>query len=214
MGVPPRAASAGRFNALCDATSLAGRRCHVCRRNCVLACLHQTSAHCTKVIEYARILFGSSVSRTPSSAACKWFDSQRKFAHNARFRSEGFPSGQRGQTVNLLAQPSKVRILPPPPTLGIARSAAGCVMYAGGGSSMVEPQPSKLMTRVRFPFAAPDVRHFIRQIRNAKRPCSSVAEHSLGKGEVARSIRAMGTRIRLRHSSATYSVCEEATRFL
>ncbi len=28
---------------------------------------------------------------------------------------EGFPSGQRGQTVNLLAQPSKVRILPPPP---------------------------------------------------------------------------------------------------
>ena len=28
--------------------------------------------------------------------------------------SEGFPSGQRGQTVNLLAQPSEVRILPPP----------------------------------------------------------------------------------------------------
>ena len=28
---------------------------------------------------------------------------------------EGFPSGQRGQTVNLLAQPSEVQILPPPP---------------------------------------------------------------------------------------------------
>ena len=28
---------------------------------------------------------------------------------------EGYPSGQRGQTVNLLAQPSEVRILPPPP---------------------------------------------------------------------------------------------------
>ena len=28
-------------------------------------------------------------------------------------------------------------------------------------------------------------------------PCSSVVEHSLGKGEVARSIRAVGTRIRL-----------------
>ena len=28
---------------------------------------------------------------------------------------EGFPSGQRGQTVNLLAPPSEVRILPPPP---------------------------------------------------------------------------------------------------
>ena len=29
---------------------------------------------------------------------------------------DGFPSGQRGQTVNLLAQPSKVRILLPPPS--------------------------------------------------------------------------------------------------
>ena len=29
------------------------------------------------------------------------------------------------------------------------------------------------------------------------RPCSSVVEHSLGKGEVACSIHAMGTRIRL-----------------
>ena len=31
---------------------------------------------------------------------------------------EGFPSGQRGQTVNLLAQPSEVQILPPPPPRG------------------------------------------------------------------------------------------------
>ena len=29
----------------------------------------------------------------------------------------GFPSGQRDQTVNLTAQPSKVRILPQPPSL-------------------------------------------------------------------------------------------------
>ena len=29
-----------------------------------------------------------------------------------------FPSGQRGQTVNLLAQPSKVRILLSPPAMG------------------------------------------------------------------------------------------------
>ena len=29
---------------------------------------------------------------------------------------EGFPSGQRDQTVNLTALPSKVRILPPPPS--------------------------------------------------------------------------------------------------
>ena len=59
---------------------------------------------------------------------------------------------------------------------------------AGGGSSMVEPQPSKLMTRVRFPFAAPAA------VKAVNCPCSSVAEHSLGKGEVACSIHAMGTR--------------------
>lgn len=29
---------------------------------------------------------------------------------------DGFPSGQRGQTVNLLAPPSKVQILPHPPS--------------------------------------------------------------------------------------------------
>ena len=42
-------------------------------------------------------------------------DNEKLKHDNARLRSEGFPSGQRGQTVNLLAQPSKVRILPPPP---------------------------------------------------------------------------------------------------
>ena len=51
---------------------------------------------------------------------------------------------------------------------------------------MVEPQPSKLMTRVRFPLAAPDV-------RGKFRPCGSVVEHSLGKGEVTCSIHVMGT---------------------
>ena len=30
---------------------------------------------------------------------------------------EGYSSGQRGQTVNLLAMPSEVRILPPPPLI-------------------------------------------------------------------------------------------------
>ena len=32
--------------------------------------------------------------------------------------------------------------------------------------------------------------------RRTDRPCSSVAEHSLGKGEVERSIRSMGTRVK------------------
>ena len=57
---------------------------------------------------------------------------------------------------------------------------------------MVEQKPSKLMTRVRFPSPAPGISKD-RGIAAAS-PCSSVVEHSLGKGEVARSIRAIGTR--------------------
>ena len=44
---------------------------------------------------------------------------------------EGYPSGQRGQTVNLLATPTEVRILPPPPSF--ARKRAGNLMPPGYG---------------------------------------------------------------------------------
>ena len=103
------------------------------------------------------------------------FDTPRLFRQNREFRSEGFPSGQREQTVNLPAMPSKVRILPPPPgsSEGYGRrgrrrdSARGWrkarrVIVGGlrgdgkrGCSSMVEQKPSKLTTRVRFPSPAP-----------------------------------------------------------
>src|SRR5512143_1356856 len=43
------------------------------------------------------------------------FDRSSAELLNFRVSSEGFPSGQREQTVNLPALPSKVRILPPPP---------------------------------------------------------------------------------------------------
>src|SRR5574337_1122577 len=75
---------------------------------------------------------------------------QRSFDRVARrlleshVSTEGFPSGQREQTVNLPALPSKVRILPPP------------LLGTRGCSSMVEQKPSKLTTRVRFPSPAPD----------------------------------------------------------
>ena len=145
----------------------------------------------------------------------------------------GFPSGQRGQTVNLMAMPSQVRILHPPfapqnkktrcasvssesrrrtPQVKTnlkaepnpARRSAGparveakrkrrsraCDRRAKeaqpdgthcGCSSMVEPQPSKLKTRVRFPSPAFEVqisetsrtqapdRLAQRRTRNAKR---------------------------------------------
>ena len=35
----------------------------------------------------------------------------------SKLKLERFPSGQRGQTVNLLAAPSEVQILPSPPLL-------------------------------------------------------------------------------------------------
>ena len=38
---------------------------------------------------------------------------------------EGYSSGQRGQTVNLLAMPSEVRILPPPPSLNGKKAGIG-----------------------------------------------------------------------------------------
>src|SRR6266853_3298810 len=74
-----------------------------------------------------------------------------------RFRREGYPSGQREQTVNLPALPSKVRILPPPPSeSGIRGDGFVDSSYLSRGcSSMVEQKPSKLTTRVRFPSPAP-----------------------------------------------------------
>ena len=76
-----------------------------------------------------------------------------------------------------------------------------------GCSSMVEQKPSKLTTTVRSRSPAP---RFFRGFCDRRscsgafctgacktrppRPCSSVAEHSLGKGEATRSIRVKGTR--------------------
>ena len=57
---------------------------------------------------------------------------------------------------------------------------------------MVEPQPSKLMTRVRFPLPAP-VWNAVEDAVVKFRPCGSEVEHSLGKGEVGSSILPMGT---------------------
>ncbi len=78
----------------------------------------------------------------------------------------GYRSGQTGQTVNLLAMPSQVRILHLPFSnsesgmqiaelnVKIPQSAFRIPHSIGGCSSMVEQQPSKLMTRVRFPSPA------------------------------------------------------------
>ena len=107
---------------------------------------------------------------------------------------EGYPSGQRDQTVNLTALPSKVRILLPPPRM--PQVVVIFLFVAGkwfcGCSSMVELKPSKLKTRVRFPSPAPVQQEYSIGLQ-AGCPCSSVVEHSLGKGEAGSSILPMGT---------------------
>ncbi len=50
---------------------------------------------------------------------------------------------------------------------------------------MVEPQPSKLMMRVRFSLPAPDFEQTADMAQSV--------EHSLGKGEVSSSILVIGT---------------------
>ena len=74
---------------------------------------------------------------------------------------------------NSVAKASKVRILPPPPYFP--------TKYPCGCGLVVEPQPSKLMVRVRFPPPAPFISKTICS-------CSSGVEHFLGKEEVASSI--------------------------
>ena len=60
--------------------------------------------------------------------------------------TEGFPSGQREQTVNLSPLASKVRILPPPPKERMDRISEGIatVWRHAGVAQLVELQPSKL----------------------------------------------------------------------
>lgn len=72
---------------------------------------------------------------------------------------EGFPSGQRDQTVNLTR---KLRWFESTPLHHVNTGDKQSQFVAGTGgkrcgySLVVEPQPSKLMMRVRFPLPAPD----------------------------------------------------------
>ena len=107
----------------------------------------------------------------------------------------GYPSGQREQTVNLPAyafegsnpSPSTIR-----GSSGRRRKTVKVGEFhratcgSGGCSSMVEPQPSKLMTWVRFPLPAP-----ARSEKSAH--VAQSVEHVLGKDEVIGSIPIVGS---------------------
>jgi hypothetical protein len=111
--------------------------------------------------------------------------------------SDGFPSGQREQTVNLSSLTSKVRILPRPPKSQLSqkqtsntcnRKKSTAFMnhrtYAGV-AQLVELQPSKLDVAGSRPVSRSSNGAHVAQL----------AEHVLGKDEVTRSIRVVGSRI-------------------
>ena len=62
---------------------------------------------------------------------------------------------------------------------------------------MVEPQPSKLMVRVRFPPPAPV---------DVFGSCSSGVEHTLGKGEVDGSIPSMSSILQIKRAELAFFV--------
>jgi hypothetical protein len=114
-----------------------------------------------------------------------------------------YPSGQRGQTVNLLAY-AFGGSNPPLPTI-----------HPGGNSSAVERQPSKLgvagsnpvsrsiVTGTAWPawtegglseMRVAAMANAARDIDNRLAHVAQLAEHALGKGEVSGSIPDMGSR--------------------
>ena len=99
---------------------------------------------------------------------------------------EGFPSGQREQTVNLSAQPSEVRILPPPPQLFCFAKRD----RPGGNSSIGRASAFQAEGREfepRFPL------HFF---RGSVAHVAQMVERILGKDEVTGSIPVVGSRER------------------
>ena len=94
-----------------------------------------------------------------------------------------YPSGQRGQTVNLLAN-AFGGSNPPLPTI-CAHAEAGI----RGNSSAVERQPSKLGVAGSNPVS----RSRMTAALGIRAHVAQLAEHALGKGEVSGSIPDMGS---------------------
>jgi hypothetical protein len=131
-----------------------------------------------------------------------------------------YPSGQRGQTVNLLPSASKVRILASPPH-GNHLSRLALRVHAwkgptvvtgdetGGRSSVVELQPSKLAVAssnlvARSIFQTPSAREHsaTESMQVSGAHVAQLAEHVLGKDEVTRSIRVVGSKQNFVHPEA------------
>ena len=106
-----------------------------------------------------------------------------------------YPSGQRGQTVNLLAN-AFGGSNPPLPTT--CRVTAGRAETTGGNSSAVERQPSKLGVAGSNPVSRSSHGHGTAAERTRLDILAHVAqsaERVLGKDEVSGSIPDMGSRL-------------------
>jgi hypothetical protein len=126
---------------------------------------------------------------------------------------EGFPSGQRDQTVNLASLTSKVRILPPPRRSHVETRAQR--KQLAGVAQLVELQPSKLDVAGSNPVSRShdfgssitsrmtDIDATVSE-RTATKPdhdtttgtahLAQLVEHVLGKDEVTSSILVVGSR--------------------
>ena len=103
---------------------------------------------------------------------------------------EGYPSGQRGQTVNLLAAPTEVQILPPPPL--IARFVrAKRVGYGIRGCNSVGRVTAFQAVGRGFDSRRP--LNFFKGLHIAH--VAQLAERVLGKDEVTSSILVVGSTI-------------------
>src|SRR5438105_2606991 len=133
---------------------------------------------------------------------------QVPFATAPRFLV-GFPSGQRDQTVNLAPLASKVRILPPPQSRNAPRDFEKLNVAHAGVAQLVELQPSKLDVAGSNPVSRsaaldppqtqnerglPKTRGRTSARRAARHAhIAQLVEHVLGKDEVTRSIRVVGS---------------------
>src|SRR5512147_1114581 len=99
-----------------------------------------------------------------------------------------YPSGQRGQTVNLLANAFRgSNPLLPTSLAARTRNTVRC-----GNSSAVERQPSKLGVAGSNPVSR-SITTELRAIVDTRAHVAQLAEHALGKGEVSGSIPDMGS---------------------
>jgi hypothetical protein len=106
-----------------------------------------------------------------------------------------YPSGQRGQTVNLLAYAFGGSNPPLPTTIASLTTPTTTIYEMGAGrkrgnSSAVERQPSKLGVAGSNPVSRSIVS------TGERAHVAQLVEHALGKGEVSGSIPDMGSRIR------------------